>query len=144
MVRITATFENADAVARALRQYGERAEAEIGRAVQAQALDVRSDIQRRIQRGPKTGATYTRGGITHRASAPGEAPATDTGALVSSIQYRAVDALTAEIESRLAYASMLEFGTVHMDPRPSWTPAVEAKRADFTRRVVEAIERAAR
>jgi hypothetical protein len=144
MVTITAKFENLDQVQAALRAYGARAEAEISKAVQAQAIDIRSDIQRRIQRGPKTGAVYQRRSVTHQASAPGEAPATDTGTLVSSITYRKTSALSAEIESRLGYATMLEFGTQRMSPRPSWTPSVEAKGPDFVRRVTEAIARASR
>jgi hypothetical protein len=163
MVTISAKFENLDAVQAALREYGAKAEAEISKAVQAQAIDIRSDIQRRIQRGPKTGAVYDsifrmingrpvpvgpRQGnnlsATHQASAPGEAPATDTGTLVSSITYRKTDALSAEIESRLGYATMLEFGTQRMAPRPSWTPSVESKGPDFVRRVTEAIARASR
>jgi hypothetical protein len=144
MVTITAKFENLDQVQAALRAYGARAEAEISKAVQAQAIDIRSDIQRRIQRGPKTGAVYQRRSVTHQASAPGESPATDTGTLVSSITYRKVDALSAEIESRLGYATMLEFGTQRMAPRPSWTPSVGAKGPDFVRRVTEAIARASR
>jgi hypothetical protein len=143
MVTITAKFDNLDQVQAALREYGTRAQAEIGKAVQAQALDVTGDIKKRIQRGPKTGRVYTRGNVSHTASAPGEAPATDTGALASSIAYSRVDDLTAQIESRLGYATMLEFGTANMDPRPAWVPAVEAKAPDFVRRVTEAIKRAA-
>jgi hypothetical protein len=139
MVTITARFENMQAVNAALRQYGEQAERAIGLAVQATALEVRGDIQRRIQRGPKTGQVYVRGNVTHQASAPGEAPATDTGTLASSISYRMVRAMTAEIESRLPYATYLEFGTRNIAPRPAWTPALESKRADFVRRVTNAI-----
>ena len=144
MVTITARFENMDAVQAALRAYGDKAAQEIGKAVQAQGLDVTGGIKKRIQRGPKTGRVYTRGNVTHQASAPGEAPATDTGTLDSSITYRKVDDLTAEIESRLDYATYLEFGTVNMGARPAWTPEVEAKTPDFVRRVTEAIARAAR
>lgn len=142
MVTISASFTNPQQVADALRRFGARAEEEIGRAVEAQALDIRGGIQRRIQRGPKTGRTYLRGTVSHRASAPGEAPATDTGTLASSLTFRRVDALTAEIESRLAYAPMLEFGTSRMDPRTAWVPEAEAKAPDFVRRVTDAIRRA--
>lgn len=135
---------NMQEVQAALRAYGHRAEAEIGKAVQAHAVNVRTGIQRRIQRGPKTGRTYTRGNVTHQASAPGQAPATDTGTLVSSITFRKVDTMTAEIESRLGYATFLEFGTMKMAARPSWTPEIEETRPDFVRRVTEAIARAAR
>ena len=136
---ITLRVENVDAVAEALRRYGQRAEVAVDQAVQATGLEVLSDIKKRIQRGPKTGRTYLRGTVSHRASAPGEAPATDTGTLVSSIAYRKVSLMTAEVESRLDYATFLEFGTVNMDPRPSWTPAVEAAGPKLQQRVTAAL-----
>jgi hypothetical protein len=130
-------------VAEALRKYGKRAEDLISKAVTATALQVDGDIKRSIQRGPKTGRTYNRRGITHRASAGGEAPATDTGSLVSSITFRKVSPLTSEVESRLAYAAYLEFGTQKMAARPAWVPAIEKARPDFARRVADAIRKAA-
>lgn len=135
---------NMQEVQAAIRAYGERAVAEIGKAVQAHAINVRTGIQRKIQRGPASGVTYTRGNVSHTASAPGEAPATDTGTLASSIAYRKAGPLTAEIESRLDYAAFLEFGTRKMAARPSWVPTVEETRPDFVRRVTDAIARAAR
>jgi hypothetical protein len=141
MVTITAKLENMDAVQRALQAYGKAAEAEIGKAIQATALGVRGGIQTRIQRGPKTGVVYTRRNTLHRASAPGEAPATDTGTLVSSITFRMAEPLTAEIESRLDYATYLEFGTANMAPRPAWVPEVEARTPELRRRVEDAIRK---
>jgi hypothetical protein len=136
---ITMRVENEKAVADAIKQYGAQAEAAIGRAVQATGLEVRSDIQRRILRGPKTGKVYLRGSVSHQASRAGEAPATDTGTLASSISYRLIDTMTAEVESRLNYSLFLEFGTVNMDARPSWTPAVEAASPNLQRRVADAL-----
>jgi len=136
---ITLRVENLDAVAEALRRYGQRAAVAVDQAVQATGVEIRTDIQRRIQRGPKTGITYLRGSVSHRASAPGEAPATDTGALASSITYRKVDVMTAEVESRLPYATFLEFGTANIDPRPSWQPAVEAAGPKLQERVAKAL-----
>lgn len=143
----------------ALRRYGDRAETAIGRAVNATALEVLTDIKKRIQRGPKTGHVYEsifrmiggrpvpvgpRSGnnlsATHQASAPGEAPATDTGTLANSVTFNRVDPLNAEVESRLPYAAMLEFGTVRIDPRPAWQPAVDAAAPKLQRRVTTAIE----
>ena len=49
--------------------------------------DVATEAQRMIQQGPKTGIirVVTKAGKTHQASAPGEAPAWDTGTLANSI-----------------------------------------------------------
>jgi HK97 gp10 family phage protein len=138
-IEITGTQE----VAKALKAYGKRAEVEIGKAVTATAMQVDGEIKRAIQRGPKSGRVYNRRGVTHQASAPGQAPATDTGSLVSSITFKQVNRLTAEVESRLDYAAFLEFGTQKMGARPAWVPAIEKARPDFARRVAEAIRRAA-
>jgi phage gpG-like protein len=132
---------NMQEVQAALRKYGQRARDAIGQAVQATGLEITSDIKKRIQRGPKTGRTYKRRSVVHRASAPGQAPATDTGTLANSITFRKVDDLTAEIQSRLAYAPMLEFGTRMIAPRPSWVPAAEAARPKLQLRITTAIAR---
>lgn len=142
MTRITLTVQNVGSVQTALRLFGEKAEKELQKAVTAAALTVNSDIKKAIQSPPKTGAIYPRGQKSHQASAPGEAPATDTGALVSSIVFRQPEPLTAFVESRLQYAPWLEYGTRNMKPRPSWVPAVE-KNADLFRRLVDAALRRA-
>jgi hypothetical protein len=151
---------NMQEVQAALRKYGQRAREAIGQAVQATALDVTRDITSRINRGPKTGAVYSdifrmingrpvpvgpRSGnnlsATHQASAPGEAPATDTGVLVKSIAYKRINDLTAEITSGVQYATYLEFGTRMIAARPSWVPAAEAARPKFQLRITTAIAR---
>ena len=121
----------------------------IGQAVQATALETITEVKRMIQRGPKTGRVYTRGkgqnlSREHQASAPGEAPATDTGALASSIYFEASSPREATIGSRLAYAAYLEFGTQRIAPRPSWTPAVEKMKPKLAARVSRAIQGAAK
>jgi len=150
----------------------------IGDAVNATALEVITDVKKRIQRGPKTGVTYWRipgedglmrvyagkpvdGGPnklvavfkangkqnlspSHTASASGEAPATDTGFLASSIYFENSGKMEATVGSRLAYAGWLEFGTQKIAPRPSWAPAVEAAQPKLNARVTKAIEGAAK
>ena len=49
----------------------------------AKNIETRAKIK--IQSPPKTGRIYRHGNVEHQASAPGEAPATDTGNLVNSI-----------------------------------------------------------
>jgi hypothetical protein len=77
---------------------------------------------------------------THRASAPGEAPATDTGMLASSVTFKKISTLGVTIESRLPYATWLEFGTQRMAARPAWTPAAEQAAPKLQQRVIRAIE----
>jgi phage gpG-like protein len=136
--------QNTQAVADALRKYGKDAEREIGRAIDKMGLAVTSDVKRKIQRGPKTGEIYNRRGKQHRASRAGEAPATDTGTLVSSVYTSKINSLTIEVGSRLDYAYYLEFGTVNIDPRPAWIPAIEENRSKFNDWIENALRKAAR
>jgi hypothetical protein len=131
------------------KDFSKEVQKAIGDAVNATALEVITDVKKRIQRGPKTGRTYTRGkgqnlSATHTASRAGEAPATDTGTLASSIYFEKSGAMEATIGSQLAYAAYLEFGTQRIAPRPSWTPAVEVAQPKLDARVRKAIEGAAK
>ncbi len=103
---------------------------------------VETEAVRLITDGPKTGAIYTTFFFTlgsgpsritipygsrpaHQASAPGEAPASDTGYLVNN---RSINIDTASIRATLsfhaAYAVFLEYGTDRMEPRPFARPAL--------------------
>jgi hypothetical protein len=159
---VTIRPANLQEVQAALRKYGDEARKAIGGAVQATGLEISTDISKSILRGPKTGAVYSdifrmingrpvpigpRSGnnlsATHQASAPGEAPAADTGALSrpSAIVTKRKGDLTIELESTIAYAAYLEFGTQMIAPRPSWVPAVEKARPKFQLRITTAIGR---
>lgn len=92
----------------------------------ALALMGQGHAQKSILKGPKSGAIYKRGKITHQASAPGEAPANDTGFLAANIKAEMTEALTASIISQAPYSVHLEYGTRHMEPRPFLRPAGEA------------------
>ena len=91
------------------------------------ALLVKGEAQKAINRGPATGKVYG----NHRASAPGEAPATNTGSLVSSIavdtkppnSVRKASRAGAAVGSNLEYAEDLEVGTADMAARPFMKPA---------------------
>ena len=137
---IQISAQNMDAVQAALRRYGAEAEKRIARDVTATGLSVLNDIKKRIQRPPKSGIVYKRGAgqnlsATHRASREGEAPATDTGRLVSSIQFEQKTKLSAQVYSGLAYAYYLEFGTRRMGKRPAWRPAAEAGQELLVKRI---------
>ena len=101
------------------------------------------DIERRMKislTGPKSGRIYRRAGkqyVTkkgdikrrkptfHRASAPGEAPATDTGFLMNGIRARMDSPIQGTITIAAPYAIWLEAGTRFMEPRPFIAPAIE-------------------
>jgi hypothetical protein len=173
-MRITATLHLTSPL---LTQPGSLRDA-LAKVVSETAFEVEADIKERM-RAPKTGRTYRRGVLTrksskatrslglrertskggarlaivgsklHRASAPGEAPAVDHGALINSV--RAVpDGLHATIFSSVVYAAALEHGVfysrlkgrrvVKIEPRPSFEPALEAARPRFVERCDAAIK----
>jgi phage gpG-like protein len=125
----------------ALRNASKDMQAAVADAVTATGLELRGDVVKRIQQGPKTGRTYQRRGVTHTASAPGQAPATDTGRLANSITFEQVGPVSVTVGSALIYAAYLEYGTTHMpEPRPAWRPAVEAMGPKFRKRLLRALD----
>ena len=88
------------------------------------ALDTRREINDRMS-DSKSGRIYKRSEKIHQASAPGQAPAIDTGLLANSIQARAYGRDGAMIYTNTEYAEVLELGGKHILPRPFMRPAVE-------------------
>lgn len=106
-------------------------------AVTVSAFAVMNNAVQSIQRGDKSGRVYRKykPNRTHQASAPGEAPASDTGRLAGSITVNQLSPLTAEIGTLLDYGRWLEFGTMHIKERPWLRPSLEMERAEFKERV---------
>lgn len=93
-------------------------------AVKESALKIEADAKRLIQRGFRSGAVYG----SHIASAPGEAPKTDTGNLVRHITSSFSNkGFSADVGSReqAKYGLYLEFGTSLISPRPWLRPTLE-------------------
>lgn len=115
---------------------------------------IENDAKASIATGPKSGRIYTtywrtnrrtmlpfptaEQRVPHRASAPGEAPATDTGRLIGSI-FGGARKLNAWVEVRSHYGRWLEFGTRRIQARPFLIPAVERNRARITAMLQAAI-----
>lgn len=97
------------------------------------------EIDAIVQAGMATsggGRIYIRRGRMHQASAPGQMPAIDTGALAGSMQK--------ELHPRqykgyyytmIDYAPYLEYGTSKMLPRPFISPSSERVRPIFMRKM---------
>lgn len=107
------------------------------RALTEAAYLVAGEAKRLVQQGPKTGEVYGK----HRASSPGEAPATDTGNLVRSIT---VDPLKGDevitITTRSPYSAALEFGKDDgtLLPRPFMAPAMKNNEKEIKALITEA------
>lgn len=139
------TLEGNKELKAALRQFGMQADKELKAIVQGTAQNVRSHAIKSIQRGTKSGVVYDKYSPrrTHRASGAGEAPATDTGRLASSIAAR-IDGKSAEVVAGVDYAAWLEFGTQKMQPRPFMVPAMEKERPAWNRRLQSIVDKAAK
>tara|TARA_Y100000114_G_C11654336_1_gene275846 strand:+ start:183 stop:605 length:423 start_codon:yes stop_codon:yes gene_type:complete len=74
---------------------------------------------------------------THRASAPKEPPASDTGFLVSQISMNVKEeangVIVGQVISAAPYSAHLEFGTTNMTERPFMQPALEKNRRKIER-----------
>ena len=115
--------------------------------VKGGAQQIRGEAIKSIQTGAKSGIVYEKYNPrrTHRASAPGQAPASDTGNLVSQIMVNQKSPDEILVESNATYSSFLEFGTSKMLARPFLFPATERSRPKIAEavfnRVVKEIQR---
>ena len=88
---------------------------------------IRTEAIKSIQTGAKSGVMYQKYNPRreHRASAPGQSPASDTGNLVNKIIVRQKSSDVVSVESNANYSAFLEYGTSKMQPRPFMLPAFE-------------------
>ena len=142
-------------LAKQIEQFKDVAQAEFETAVKLTAMEVLGDAVKSIQRGSKTGKIYKRGKDGyHQASAPGEAPASDTGRLagdsypLNALKVGEVEAiikgLNATVGTHLTYGRYLEYGTTRMAERPWLRPAIDYNRPVFIGLLTKAITKAAK
>ena len=111
---------------------------------------VATEARRSVQNSPRGGRTYEKYDPrrTHKASAAGEAPATDLGFLARSITTEVDEqSLTVYVLSAHAiapYAKVLEYGSManNLQPRPFLRTALQAKRKAVTSIVQQAMRKA--
>jgi hypothetical protein len=138
---VTISIEGEAKLARVLSRLSKEAEAHVDKALSATGLELRGDIIKRYNHGPATGAIYRRGTIAHQASAAGEAPMTDTGRLAGTVDFKKAGKLAVSVFTVAEYGPYLEFGTMDIEPRPAWVPAVEEMLPKYRRRMETAIRR---
>ncbi len=106
-------------------------------ALRAHAFALRDEITSTLERHRVgTGTHYS--GNPNPSSSPGDPPARQTGRLLNSIQARErtpelfeVGPAHESFVGRAEYPVFLEFGTVHMEPRPFMRPSVAGFRAEL-------------
>ncbi len=114
------------------------------RNLEAAAIDVMNHAKNSMLRQSKTGREYPAvpGRRAYQASAPGESPATPTGRLAASLRHRSDPVkLEAEAFTDVDYGTHLEFGTMKMEKRPFFAPALAATVKKSLRRIENAIKR---
>ena len=134
----------------------QRAQRAIVRQLNIGLLDVghkvEKDAKDSIRGGSKSGRIYQRRTVTHRASAPGEAPANDTGRLLNGIRTK-LDTIKLAVEvlafardkaGKVNYAYELEFGNSRVAARPFLFPALERNKAWIRSRLEQALGRGIR
>lgn len=94
------------------------------------ADDLAKEMKKRILTGSKSGRRYG----SHTASAPGQSPANDTGALVKSISVEKKNK-TADVVIDKEYAEYLELGTSKMRPRPFIMPSIQKIKKQLSNRL---------
>jgi len=131
---VTVSWKGLDQLERKFMDYPDQVEAGALDGLEALGLMVQNEARNSVLKGPKTGKGYKRGAITHQASAPGQAPASDTGTLVRSILSE-VHRVGMEviISAGTFYAKMLEYGTRAMAARPFMLPALDKIRPKAAR-----------
>ena len=144
---IKINVKNLDKVLSQLSRLNKELEKPFQEVVKGGGQLIRAEAVKSIQSGAKSGIVYEKYNPRrqHRASAPGQAPASDTGNLVSKIRVKQKNPNTTQVESGADYSAFLEYGTSKMQPRPFLFPAFEKSRAKITQavfnRVTTAIER---
>jgi hypothetical protein len=106
----------------------QKLEAAVSRFAQTSAADI-GEAARAAMGGPRSGRLYG----SHRASAPGESPASRSGKYISSIEVLEGASLEAKVGVNVPYAPVLEYGL----NRPLWSkvltqvlPTLDAKLND--------------
>jgi HK97 gp10 family phage protein len=103
---------------------------------------IRGEAIKSIQAGAKSGIVYEKYNPrrSHRASAPGQAPASDTGNLVSKIIVKQKSKNITNVESNADYSAFLEYGTSKMEPRPFMLPAFEKSKKPIINAVLKRVK----
>ena len=110
-MQATINVKNLEKVLKSFRTISKDMKPELRQVIQGGAQLIRGEAVKSIQSGPKSGKVYQRYNPTrtHKASAPGEAPASDTGNLVRNIRVKQKSLDIVTVESRASYSKFLEY-----------------------------------
>jgi len=141
MTILTFKFDGVQDATKALEKVKEDLENNMQEVLLGGGQLIRGEAIRSIQSGAKSGKTYKRYNPTrtHKASAPGEAPASDTGFLVSNIRVKDEKDVV-QVRSEASYSKFLEYGTSKMLARPFLFPAMEKSKPKIAEVILQKIK----
>tara|TARA_R100000963_G_C4577067_1_gene59634 strand:+ start:81 stop:530 length:450 start_codon:yes stop_codon:yes gene_type:complete len=142
-MQVSITVKNVQKVLGQLAKLNKQLEPDFREIIKGGAQKIRGEAIKSIQSGSKSGIVYQMYNPRrqHRASAPGEAPASDTGNLVSKIIVKQLTKDKVAVESNANYSAYLEYGTSKMQPRPFMLPAFEKSKGAITKAVFNRVVR---
>jgi HK97 gp10 family phage protein len=141
-MNITFTVKNLKKVLSQLNKLQKDMEVPFQEIVKGGGQLIRGEAIKSIQTGSKSGVMYQKYNPRreHRASAPGEAPASDTGNLVSKIIVKQKSKDITNVESNADYSAYLEYGTSKMEARPFMLPAFEKSKKPIINAVFKRVK----
>ena len=145
-MQTTITVKNINKVIASLQKLNVTILPDLQEVIKGGGQEIRTQAIKLIQSGPKSGRVYKKynPARTHTASAPGQAPATDTGNLVRNIKVVQKDKDIIEVRSEAKYSKDLEYGTSKMKARPFMFPAYKISKDKIMKatfnRVVKVIQ----
>lgn len=95
---------------------------EVDRRLRMVAYDGLAHVKLIMQQSPAIGNVYTRGSVTHIASAPGNPPRIDTGTLINALRVDKKRKLMYHLLDGVDYGVFLEFGLRDGTTRPFMGP----------------------
>lgn len=125
MSMISIKVQGVDELFADLKRLGAISEEAVVDTINDLAMDTHANAIQGIQSGPASGRTYKRGNVTHRASAAGEYPMSDSGRLASNVKFTVatLSKPEAEVGTNIIYGPFHEFGTSKMAARPWLMPS---------------------
>jgi HK97 gp10 family phage protein len=148
MLRLRVEVAGGDELARNMRRLADSARDRLEQALDESANQLRDAAVVSILHDEKTGRVYEKYDPrrTHVASAPGEAPASDTGFLVNHIVVDRTELpqLEVGVASLAPYSEALEYGTRRMKARPFLRPALQRYELAIIARLEAAVRFAVR
>jgi len=134
-------IDGSESLIRALQAKPEQSRRALVRALFMVGQIVRNKAVNGIRKGPKTGRLYKRGGVKHRASAPGEYPAANLGALMRSVDTEVNElSLHVDVGTALKYGEYLETKDPARGGRPWLSRAFSETREEVAAALIAAIQ----